>query len=227
MIDYKFIAIAAVAASGASFSNSVLATCQTNCYTTYYNDVTETPELTVNQQAIDMGNGKWQYSFEIVPSYTGGPFVVSGFTLPLFLDSDISELRVTQGGGYLDLRVEDSAYENAPRSLTLYNSGPPPFGMQPVAGAFSFLSSFAPDAQSTASLRLSGLSSQSTSYQFGETVTVITRGIAPSTPFLYAVNMPGSPMAMAAQVPEPTSLTMLLMGLLGIYTITCHRQRSV
>lgn len=223
MLNNKLAAIVAISVSGLSLSNSASATCWENCYDTYYRNVTNFPEMSVHQQTVDLGDGNWQYSFEITPSYANGPFVVSRFTFPLFQDSDIRDLRIDLGGGYMAATIEDTPFEGAPKSLVLHHNGPVS-SMPPVAAAFSFLSSFAPDAQATASLYLGGLSYTSTSWDFGRTTTVITSGIAPSTPFLYSVNMPGSSMAMAAAVPEPTSLSMLMLGLIGIFAVAFRRQ---
>ena len=189
-----------------------------NCTTTYYNDVTTVPALLVASDATQNAQGLWDYRYTVTSDVTPGgssPFVMLAMNIPYFPDANISQLHVGASvSGYQGVSIVNLPDGSA--SIKVATQAPPPPSLQSIVTVLEFTSSYAPTEHGTASIRLGGLQSSRTSYEMGQQVTVVTRGIAPSTPTLLTVVLPASPLAIAASVPEPGTMAMMLLGVAGL-----------
>ncbi len=212
-------------------ASPALATCPVpnGCTRTDYVDITAIPTFTVASDAAQNAQGLWDYRYtfssDVTPS-TAAPFIVSSLNLPYFADANISQMRVGSAtSGYQSLSLVDAA--GGAKEIQLRTSFVPPANLPSVFSVIEFTSSYAPGAPGTARLLLSGMSSSTTSYESGYTVTTITRGVPPTTPTLLALTLPGSPMAIAASsVPEPSSVAFMMVGMAGLAVIAARKRQA-
>lgn len=218
--------ISAVALS--VMSMTAWATCPSgSCSTTVYTDVTTLPALNLTLDTSANADGSWNYTYRLSRSSSEStPFYIKQLLLPYFGDAGITNLQVGSAqSGYMSVSIQDKPNDISTKSIVDYTSFIPPKSLPIDAAEFRFTSIYAPTVTANAQVFLDGTYSESTSYSSGYMVTSVVRGIAPATPMLMSIAIPGSPTAISA-VPEADTAILFAtgFGLLGL--LASRRKRT-
>jgi hypothetical protein len=172
---------------------------------------TITPALSLNNTATLNSQGTWDYVYTLsrTGTETGVFQYLEQFTLPYFQDALITNLRSTADDAPHDRQIEiRGTIQQAIISTLAYDDFW--FELPGKPEEIRFTSPFAPGPQSTAVAFLHG------EKQFEPGSYTWVNSPAPQD---FAVTLPGSPQAIAASVPEPGQMTLVLSGLLGVLAL--------
>jgi hypothetical protein len=210
-------------------AGQAMATCPAplDCTATIYRDVTTAPTLSVASEASQNAQGLWDYRYTFSSDVTppaAAPFILSSLSIPYFSDANITQLRL--GSPFSNYqRVGTTSASDGSQAIQATTQLPPPPDLPSVFSVIEFTSTYAPTAEGTARVLLANNSYSTTSYQSGAAVTFVTRGLASISPALLSVRLPGSPLALAAAVPEPGTMAFMLVGLACLGTVVAAKRR--
>ncbi len=202
------------------------ATCGPNCNLVNTITVTTLPTLQITSNASQNASGSWDYVYTVLrtPSETRAPYVITAWTLPIGLDANVSNVSTQESYAYFTTKaaVTDGGLIITP--------GPAYALMPPILSAdlalinkLTFTSPYAPTARNTAQIYLKGVEVQ---VPTGSPQTTIVKGITPSGPLSLSVALPGSPLTKSGVVPEPSSWSVMALGLLAVAFGTARQRRA-